>query len=264
MDFYELTGFSPPNLGEPSETLPVPDLPSSALFFDFDGTLVEIGETPDAVEIAPGLPAMLDSLMQITGGAVALVSGRSVSRLRAFLPDFSGHIMGSHGAEHFAAGALDQHRLAGSDAVRTMGDLVTQFAQTIPGLIAVRKPTGAIIHYRQAPEAHAQVLKVMQALEMCWPDFELHPLKMAYELRPRDVGKDQAIQSLMQTDPFRGRVPVFFGDDTTDEPALAHIAGQGGIAIKVGEGETAAQYRVHTPGDVIAALQRWSTPEPAA
>ncbi|MBV0910804.1 trehalose-phosphatase [Rhodobacteraceae bacterium ASV31] len=253
-----MIGFSAPDLGDTLTDLPTPKLSESALLFDFDGTLVDIADTPDSVEIAKGLPEMLDRLMIATGGAVALVSGRSVQKLRSYLPDFAGHVIGSHGAQRQSDGTLTEHPMAGTEAVDHLADMVAQFADSVPGLHAEKKPTGATLHYRKAPEAHSQVLKFMQALEGVWPDFEMHPVKMAYEMRPKGIGKDLAIEELMTEPPFSGRVPVFFGDDSTDEPALAMIAQRGGISIKVGEGETAAQYRVPTPASVIDILGKWS------
>src|SRR5688572_516353 len=77
-----------------------PKIPAdAALFLDFDGCLVEIAPTPDAISVPPSLAGALARLYRRLDGAVALISGRSASELRGFLPDFPGIVAGSHGAE---------------------------------------------------------------------------------------------------------------------------------------------------------------------
>ena len=93
----------------------------------------------------------------------------------------------------------------------------------------------------------------MQDLAAQNPHLMLQPAKMALELRPAGVGKDTALAQLMQMQPFEGRVPVFAGDDTTDEPAMEEVQSRGGFAIKIGDGPTAARHRLSDP----AALAAW-------
>ena len=80
---------------------------------------------------------------------------------------------------------------------------------------------------------------------------------MAAELRPEGIGKDAAIAGLMRRDAWAGTVPVFFGDDATDEPALGWVAEAGGIAVKIGDGQSVARHRLEDPAAVRATLHSW-------
>lgn len=255
--YYEFVGFAPPDCGETRTELPICDLSRHAVFLDFDGTLVDIAQRPDAVTVTPGLTELLAGLTRATNGAVAIVTGRSVETIHAFLPDFEGAIAGSHGGELYIGGTTERHELAGSKVVENICRMAIRFAETIPGLLAESKPTGVVLHYRMDPEAEPHAHKFMQALGECYEEFDLHHAKMAYELRPKDVGKDKAIDKLMATEAFAGRIPVYFGDDRIDEAALAHVRVAGGISVKVGDEDTAADYRVASPAEVLAALQHW-------
>lgn len=255
--FYEFVGFAPPDAGETITELPHCDLSRHAVFLDFDGTLVDIAEKPDAVTVPPALPDLLRKLSRATQGATAIVSGRSVETVRALLPDFQGAIAGSHGGEICLDGTVERHHLAGSLVVDNICRMAIRFAETIPGLLAENKPTGVVLHYRMDPEAEPHAHKFMQALCECYEEFDLHHAKMAYELRPKDVGKDKAIRKLMATKAFAGRIPVYFGDDRTDEAALMHVRDVGGISVKIGDEDTSADFRVAAPDDVRAALLHW-------
>ena len=225
----------------------------SALFLDFDGCLVDIAPRPDAVVIPPGLPGRLARLHDRLGGAVALISGRDVADLRAFLPDFPGAVAGSHGAEL----SLDSQRIQKTHGIDLdVAELHGSAARAVaahPAILVERKPHGVALHYRADPSLRQVVEDVMQQLADTHPGMVLQPAKMAVELRPAGTGKDGALDRLMAMVPFSGRVPVYAGDDLTDEAAMARAQALGGQGIKIGEGDTVAQTRLADPG----ALARW-------
>lgn len=225
----------------------------AALFLDFDGCLVDIAPRPDAVVIPPELPDRLARLHGALGGAVALVSGRDVADLRAYLPDFPGAIAGSHGAEL----SLDGRLIETTHAVDLdLGALHRAAADAVadhPAILVERKPHGVALHYRADPSLRPVVEEVMAQLADAHPDMVLQPAKMAVELRPAGTGKDGALDRLMSMTPFAGRVPVYAGDDLTDEAAMARAQALGGHGIKIGAGETVAHHRLPDP----AALGRW-------
>ncbi len=66
------------------------------------------------------------------------------------------------------------------------------------------------------------------------------------------------MRRMMESDGFKGTTPIFFGDDVTDEPALHWVTEQGGLAVKVGEGETAAGCRLGDPQAARRTLRRWA------
>lgn len=231
-----------------------PPLPAhAALFLDFDGCLVEIAHRPDAVVVTPALTDLLVRLHDRLEGALALISGRNVADLRGHMPGFPGVVAGSHGAEFSPRpGLIHAAHDAEFDAVR-LHRAAHDMAAPHPSVLVEEKPHGVAMHYRADPSLQGFVEDAMQALAAANPGLMLQPAKMAVELRPAGVGKNDALARMMTMAPFAGRLPVFAGDDTTDEPAMAEAQAQGGFAIKIGDGPTAARHRLPDP----AALARW-------
>ncbi len=236
---------------------PVMSLPAltrdAALFLDFDGCLVDIAPRPDAVVIPPGLPDRLARLHAALGGAVALVSGRDVADLRTRLPGFPGAIAGSHGAELAIAGGPIQATHGADLDAPALHDAAARAVADHPAILVERKPHGVALHYRTDPSLRGVVEKVMARLAAAHPDMILQPAKMAVELRPRGTGKDSALDRLMAMAPFAGRIPVYAGDDLTDEVAMARAQALGGFGVKISAGHTVARHRLPDP----AALAGW-------
>jgi trehalose 6-phosphate phosphatase len=234
------------------------DAAKAAIFLDFDGTLIELAQTPDGIDVPADLPDLLHCLARRTAGALALVSGRAVADLRRYLPDAPGCLVGNHGCQITCPGAPAWHHpLIGANIVAALQRDVQSLADSAPGLIAEPKPAGAVLHYRRAPAEEPRLARAMTALADAAPGIELHRAKMALELRPDDAGKDRAIARLMQAAPFAGRVPVMLGDDLTDEPAMDFAQQGGGLACKVGSGDTIARHRRAGPADVHDLIRRW-------
>ncbi|MEL6701229.1 MAG: trehalose-phosphatase [Pseudomonadota bacterium] len=228
----------------------MPPLSRAAFFLDFDGTLIDLAETPDGVHVPCDLAPMLTALRAACGGAMAIVSGRSISVLDAFLPGLGGPMVGGHGAEWWLYARPVLHPHTGGPAVTRLQSAARALAGEYPALLIEDKPAGVVVHFRADPSLD----RVAQAAAEGWcateTGFEVHPAKMAFEIRPDDVGKDAAVARLMADPPFAGRTPVFFGDDTTDEVAIAAVEQMGGLGVKVGEGVTAASVRLAAPRDV--------------
>ncbi|WP_118135037.1 trehalose-phosphatase [Oceanicella sp. SM1341] len=231
---------------------PVLSPAGQAIFLDFDGTLVEIAERPDAIEVPGTLPTLLAALGEAAGGALALVSGRRLADLQGFLPGHRGVIVGSHGSEIWPP-EIAGEASAFPDAAPVRAALHA-LAETRAAYLCEDKPAGAVIHYRADPGLAEEARAAAEAVVAAHPGFALQQAKMAWEIHPAGVSKDRAVAALMERPPFRGRVPVFAGDDVTDEPALAWVRARGGISVHVGTvAETAAEWRVDSP----AALLGW-------
>jgi trehalose 6-phosphate phosphatase len=220
-----------------------------ALLLDFDGTLVELAETPEAILVPESLPALLRRLSGRLQGRVALVTGRALADLDRYLPGLSA--AGSHGLElRFADGRRAPHGRAVPEGL--LGDAV-RFAASDPGLRVEEKPGGLALHYRLAPDRAAEA--------EAWADeaagrhgLRVQPGKMVLELLPRGVDKGEAVRRLMAEPPFAGARPVFVGDDLTDEHGFEAAAALGGAGILVGPPrETAARW--HLPD--VAAVHGW-------
>jgi trehalose 6-phosphate phosphatase len=237
-----------PNLLPPSPDL----LDGAALFLDFDGTLVELADTPDSISVPAGLAPMLERLRRRLDGRLAIVSGRSLADLERHLPLHGIAFSGSHGIELQLA---DGTRLPlsvpiGLDDVRAR---VEAFAADNPGLIVEGKPAGIALHYRLAPEAGPRADAFMAALAK-EKGFVLQRGAMVTELRPDGADKGDALRAFMSEPEFIGVRPLFVGDDLTDENAFAAAASLGGAGLLVGpERETAARYRL----DSVRAVADW-------
>lgn len=212
----------------------VPPAPARnwALFLDLDGTLLDIAATPDAVVVPDDLVADLASASKVLGGALAIVSGRALDNIDSLLSPLHLPVGSEHGAViRLPNGFCDEVALKVPDDWKiALHDL----AAACPGVLAEAKPHNVVAHYRNAPSHEAEVRRVVSGLVAFDPEnFELLETKMAFEIRPRRVTKGRAVHSLMNTVPFYGRVPVFVGDDTTDEDGFRAALGLGGIALDV-------------------------------
>ena len=233
------------------------DAGAICLCLDFDGTLVEIAATPDAVVLPSGLAPTLARLSRVMGERLVIVTGRDVVTLSGFLPEYAGPVIASHGAERRVGGLHLPHPLEGSEAVRHLWREVEGFVAPRAGLLFERKPLGAGLHFRQAPHLEAEALAFARALVDGNAAFEVHPAKMAWELRPRGVGKEIALLDWLARPGVAQATPVYFGDDTTDEGAMALVQARGGVGVKVGEGTSCAMERLPGPSAVLALLERW-------
>ena len=239
----------------PAVVLPAPA--DSALFLDFDGTLVEIAARPDAIDVPDRVPRLLDRARERTGGRVAIVSGRTIAELRHYLPGFDGPLVGAHGAEHFRAGKTVRAVDIDPETIATLHDTVAAFARRTPGLLAEAKDSGAVLHHREAPEAAEAAGAFMSGLVASLPGFVLQGAHAAHEIRPEGVGKDRALALLCRDEPFAGGTPIFAGDDLTDEPALDWVQQRGGTGLRIGEGETVAAHRLTGPAALLTLLETW-------
>lgn len=227
--------------------------PSSALFLDFDGTMVDIAPQPDAVRVPQPLIESLEWLRGYLGGAVAVVSGRTIAQIDAFLQPLALPVAGVHGAERRAAdGTLTQLAVPPLEAVEAAAEAL---ARAHPALRVEHKRSSLALHYRQAPELEELCLRAMQEAVQSTPGLTLLRGKMVVEAKPGGASKGRAIEDFLQEAPFTGRTPLFIGDDVTDEVGFSTVQRLGGLGIKVGEGTTVAWQRLPDPAALRHELQ---------
>jgi trehalose 6-phosphate phosphatase len=236
---------------------PLVSLDQAALFFDVDGTLVEIEKKPDAVSVSAELRRLLSRLIDRTDGAFALVSGRSIEQLDALFRPLAFSASGLHGLER---------RLLPNDVTREIMDpnvmstaklSLERFAEGRKGILVEDKGLTLALHYRMAPEHHeAAAGWVRNLIDDSQGNLVLLEGKMVFELKPPGFDKGRAIVDFMQELPFRGRCPIFAGDDVTDEAGFAAVNGMSGVSIKIGEDkrETAAAHGLETVQATLAWL----------
>jgi trehalose 6-phosphate phosphatase len=231
---------------------PPPLEAGQALFLDFDGTLVEIASAPDRVRVTAQLPELLDRLARRLDGAVAVISGRSIDELARLLPPFAGALAGLHGLERRMSDGRVTRPVPAARLARARR-LLADFAAVRPGVLLEDKGAGLALHYRGAPGSAAACREVAgRAAELVGEEIALIEGKMVFELRPHDADKGRAITAFLAEPPFRGRRPVFIGDDRTDEDGFAEVNRLDGLSICVGApGTTAARFRLPTVVDVL-------------
>ncbi len=211
----------------------LPPFRTAALLLDLDGTLLDIAPTPDGVEVPPGLIATLRALGGLLNGAVAVVTGRTLDVVDALLGDAVGAVAGEHGGaiRHSPDAVVERPSLPLPPPEWT--GAARALAAAHPGSLFEPKPRGFGVHFRQAPQAGPAIHAALSALIGNNPAFELMPSHMLWELRPRGVDKGHAVASLMRRPPFLGRVPVFIGDDVTDEDGMRVARASGGTGLRV-------------------------------
>ena len=232
-----------------------PTARATALFLDFDGTLVDIAPTPSAVRLPPSLRDTLAGLSEATHGAVALVTGRGLADLDGLLDPLRLPGAGLHGAElRSRAYAQVERRPVHGLSVDERAALAR--LQVRHGDVLVEDKGAAVaLHYRGAPDAAPECLALAARLVEAAPaQRALQRGKMVAEVKLATGDKGEAVRRLLQQAPFAGRRPVFLGDDVTDEAGFAAVLALGGLAIRVGGGETRAPHGLADPAAVIAWL----------
>ena len=219
------------------------DPASTAFFLDCDGTLAAIVDQPDAACLEPDILNCLEILHQVTGGALAIVSGRSILQLDAMLSPLVLPLAGVHGIERRDGGGTIYRPNYDAAAVNQIGLEVDGFAAQHVGLVSEVKSASVALHYRMRPELEAEGLTLMSQIASRHSDFRLLRGKMVAELSASHRTKGDAIDDFMQEQPFNGRLPIFVGDDVTDEDGFAAIQRLSGIGIKIGAGTTSATHR---------------------
>lgn len=225
----------------------------TALFLDFDGTLADIVDDPAAVTLDGATRAVLDRLHAATGGALAIVSGRGIGELDRFLAPLKLPLGAIHGLERRIATGDVERALVSEEDLEALGTRVRAFAADAPGLIVEFKSAAVAIHYRQAQYLRERVLRFADMVETELPGVRLVPGKMVVELKLGSRTKADAIEAFLAEHPFRGRRPVFAGDDVTDEDGFRAVDRWNGLSIKVGAGPSRAAHRLDDP----PALRAW-------
>jgi trehalose 6-phosphate phosphatase len=232
-----------------------------ALFLDVDGTLLEIAETPQSVRVPGALREVLVSLSFRLGGALALVSGRTLNDLDHLFAPLRFCAAGVHGWERReATGCVIRPQLDVCllDCAR---ELLRELAERHEGLMLEDKGHGLAMHFRRAPHLSVVVYEqVRQACRLVGSTFTMQAGKCVFEIRPASHTKGTSVRAFMQHPPFLDRLPIYIGDDLTDEDAFAIVNEIGGISIKVGDDRgTLAQHRL--PG--VRQVLRWLQSIPA-
>jgi trehalose 6-phosphate phosphatase len=237
----------------------VPELaPGTAFFLDVDGTLVDFADRPHEVRIDDDLGRLLSELHGAVGGALALISGRSVSDVDRLFASQRFCVAGQHGAERRDAARMVHRHGLPLARLRSAGDTLRRFSEAHPALVLEDKGMNLALHYRLAPHLASDVRGAVQDIAKdLGEEFEVQKGKMVFEIKPSGKDKGTAIAEFMKETPFRDRMPVFIGDDQTDEYGFRIVNRLGGQSVKVGRGPTTARWRLPDASAVRAWLWRF-------
>lgn len=224
-----------------------------ALFLDVDGCLLDFADAPDKVLVPPGLREALLALSQRLEGALALVSGRSLEALDGLFWPLRLPAAGMHGLERRSALGATPAPAADLD-VRRLAAEAHALAARHPGALVENKHAGFALHWRAAPEAAEPMRVFAQHAAARLTGYRVQPGDQVAEVLPEGGDKGRAIEAFLREPPFAGRLPVFAGDDLTDESGFLVVDARGGHAVLVGaRTESAARFHLATPADV----RRW-------
>ena len=235
-----------------TQTLPPPSL-EWCLFLDVDGTLIELTDSPLETYAEPGLKTLLGTVAERLGGAVALVSGRSIHYLDALFAPLRLPAAGLHGVERRKASGLMQGASFTDAQLEPARTAVKELVDSHPGTSLEDKGRTIAVHFRMAPEAEDSVREALTAIARpLGSNYHIQEGNMVLEIKPRGFTKATAIKAFMTEPPFSGRKPVFVGDDLTDQDGFRMVEDQGGLSVAVGD-RVRGQYRV----DNAAAVRQW-------
>ena len=234
------------------QILPPPSL-EWCLFLDVDGTLIELTDSPFETRADDELKVLLSNVTERLGGAVALVSGRSIEYLDTLFAPLRLPSAGLHGVERRKASG----NMHGASFVDSQLDPARSTLQALidahPGMLLEDKGRTIAVHFRMAPQAEAASLQTVRTIAaQLGSRYHIQGGNMMLEIKPSGFSKSSAIKAFMQEPPFSGRRPVFVGDDLTDEDGFKTVEDHGGISIAVGN-----RIRGQFHADNVAAVRAW-------
>jgi trehalose 6-phosphate phosphatase len=239
------------------ETVPVPrslvpHLSETAILLDIDGTLLDLMPTPREVWVPPGLTKTLNRLVERTGGALALVSGRSLNDIDLiFAPDVFAAV-GGHGAEMRIELDSDSVAAHAPPMDKELKRRLAAIAKLSPGILLEDKGYSLALHYRLAPQAEKAIYEAVSLIRADLPNapIEVLPGKYVCEIKHSGFTKASGVLELMTREPFKGRRPLFIGDDVTDETVFAIMPDFDGLSFSVGRRATGVSGHFDAPDDV--------------
>ena len=243
------SGKVPPN---PAASELARQLDECAILLDIDGTLLDLAPTPREVWVPPGLAITLNRLLLKTSGALALVSGRSLNDIDLIFAPEQFPAVGGHGAGCATGPVL--HPLMEKELKRRLAAI----AKLSPGILLEDKGYSLALHYRLAPHAEKAIYEAVSLIRADLPNapIEVLPGKCVCEIKHSGFNKASGVVELMTHQPFRGRRPIFIGDDVTDESVFAIMPDFNGLAFSVGRRAQGVANHFDEPRDVREWLAR--------
>jgi trehalose 6-phosphate synthase/phosphatase len=232
-----------------------------AMFLDYDGTLTELRRDPEEASPDQPLSDLLISMQQCSSNPeVYLISGRTRTNMDRWFGNLNFHLIAEHGFyfKHRNAHEWVQFETHVDLSWKTrVTDILLHYADLTPGSFIEEKTASIAWHYRSAePEfgawkAHQLVIELQEMLSN-FPVEINHGSKIV-EINSILINKGVIMQHLKTLNRY-DRV-LCAGDDESDEH-MFRATGEKDISIRVGPGETAALYRVASPGALRRLLSK--------
>lgn len=226
-----------------------------ALFLDIDGTLIGHKPHPDDVMADDALRTLLGDLFDALDGALALVTGRNVATAdRVFAPLLL-PAAGLYGLEHRLVRDGPVEAADEPEDMAAVADALMQKFHSEQGIYFERKGPVLAVHTRAAPHMLPEVRSAAEEALAALPQgYRIVVGHAGLEFLPVEALKSAAIERFMQGPPFHGRLPVFLGDDVSDEAGFQYVNSAGGISVRVRpEGATEANYLL----DDVPSVHEW-------
>lgn len=231
----------------------IDDIEQYCVFLDLDGTLVEIEDRPDDVRIDAATLQFIERLRDKVGRALALVSGRDIHVIDRLLYPLVLPVAGVHGLQRRDAAGRLHTPVIDQGVVEAIATQVETTFLSEPGVVIERKAGAVAIHFRLRPDFEKKCHALARKIVRDRPDLHMIKGKMVSEIRLHGNDKGAVIATFLEERPFKGRKPIFAGDDATDEPAFVAVNARNGVSIKIGENPTAAKFRAAN----ILELRNW-------
>ncbi len=214
--------------------------------------------SPCGVSVDPGLRPTLAALREALGGAVALVSGRTLAQLDDLLTPLVLPAAGLHGLERRRADGTIARAQEPAAEIAVVRQRLRAFAARAPGVLLEDNGLSLALHYRDAQHLKEECRRaVAAALAASGGGLHLLEGKMMFEIKVDGSDKGTAIEAFLAEPPFAGRTPAFFGDDVTDEDGFAAVNRHGGVTVRVGDGaKTMARWRIASVGALLTWLAK--------
>ncbi|HMN37904.1 MAG TPA: trehalose-phosphatase [Hyphomicrobium sp.] len=224
-----------------------------AVFLDIDGTLADIVATPSQAKVPHATRRNVEALARRLDGAVALISGRHLDDIDAMTGLGQIAAAGIHGAQLRTANGVSLPDRLGADLVSRVEGVLADRIGGLSGVFIERKPLSVAVHYRACPDNEEVIVRAARDIVAGHTALKYITGKRVVEILPAVASKGAAIAHFMELEPFKGRIPLFAGDDVTDEDGFMLVNAMDGISIKIGEGPSRAAFGFET----AAAFRRW-------
>ena len=227
----------------------------AAFFLDIDGTLLEHRPHPDDVMADDTLRFLLRSLFDTFDGAVAFITGRNIETADRIFAPLRMPAAGLYGLEHRLLADGPVKKAVEPADLAAVADALQATFHTDQGIYFERKGPVLAVHTRAAPHLLPEVRTAAQEALTTLPEgYRIVVGRAGLEFLPIEALKSAAIERFMHESPFKGRYPVFVGDDVADEAGFEYVNSVGGISVRVRPaGQTTALYQLPD----VQAVHEW-------